>query len=148
MGNRSTIMLQRNEIEEIQKETGCKFRPRIWSSVNLWLCKKTQSAVCVPLPEFSYSKSDCPIIQPLYQLGQVKYGNSQVRNDIPMYRAHYTVYSTRTVVFLSSNESLLCSIKLYLQNIFCCSRADFLRIPELAINPLGDRIVHSFFRDW
>ncbi|OWA50572.1 Calcineurin B-like proteinous protein 1 [Hypsibius exemplaris] len=26
------------------------------------------------------------------------------------------------------------------------SRADFLRIPELAINPLGDRIVHSFFK--
>lgn len=25
------------------------------------------------------------------------------------------------------------------------SREDFLRIPELAINPLGDRIVHSFF---
>ncbi|KAI0231611.1 Calcineurin B homologous protein 1 [Lamellibrachia satsuma] len=24
-------------------------------------------------------------------------------------------------------------------------REDFLRIPELAINPLGDRIVHSFF---
>merc|ERR1712241_341288 len=23
----------------------------------------------------------------------------------------------------------------------------FLRIPELAINPLGDRIVHAFFRD-
>ncbi|GAV02682.1 hypothetical protein RvY_13218 [Ramazzottius varieornatus] len=27
------------------------------------------------------------------------------------------------------------------------SRADFLRIPELAINPLGDRIVHSFFKN-
>ncbi|KAL4238858.1 Ca2+-binding actin-bundling protein (actinin) [Mactra antiquata] len=27
----------------------------------------------------------------------------------------------------------------------CLSREDFLRIPELAINPLGDRIVHSFF---
>jgi len=26
------------------------------------------------------------------------------------------------------------------------SREDFLRIPELAINPLGDRIVNSFFR--
>jgi hypothetical protein len=25
------------------------------------------------------------------------------------------------------------------------TREDFLRIPELAINPLGDRIVHSFF---
>lgn len=25
------------------------------------------------------------------------------------------------------------------------SRDDFLRIPELAINPLGDRIVHAFF---
>ena len=25
------------------------------------------------------------------------------------------------------------------------SRSDFLRIPELAINPLGDRIVHAFF---
>ena len=24
-------------------------------------------------------------------------------------------------------------------------REDFLRIPELAINPLGDRIVHAFF---
>lgn len=27
------------------------------------------------------------------------------------------------------------------------SREDFLRIPELAINPLGDRIVHAFFED-
>jgi len=27
------------------------------------------------------------------------------------------------------------------------SREDFLRIPELAINPLGDRIVHAFFVD-
>ncbi|KAG5669900.1 hypothetical protein PVAND_000190 [Polypedilum vanderplanki] len=27
------------------------------------------------------------------------------------------------------------------------SREDFLRIPELAINPLCDRIVHSFFTD-
>jgi len=27
------------------------------------------------------------------------------------------------------------------------TREDFLRIPELAINPLGDRIVHAFFRD-
>ena len=26
-------------------------------------------------------------------------------------------------------------------------REDFLRIPELAINPLGDRIVHSFFTE-
>lgn len=26
------------------------------------------------------------------------------------------------------------------------SREDFLRIPELAINPLGDRIVHAFFQ--
>lgn len=27
------------------------------------------------------------------------------------------------------------------------SREDFLRIPELAINPLCDRIVHAFFAD-
>jgi len=27
------------------------------------------------------------------------------------------------------------------------SREDFIRIPELVINPLGDRIVHAFFRD-
>lgn len=27
------------------------------------------------------------------------------------------------------------------------SREDFLRIPELAINPLCDRIVHSFFAE-
>ena len=26
------------------------------------------------------------------------------------------------------------------------SQDDFLRIPELAINPLGDRIVHAFFQ--
>jgi calcineurin B family protein 1 len=28
------------------------------------------------------------------------------------------------------------------------SRDDFLRIPELAINPLGDRIVNAFFSTW
>lgn len=27
------------------------------------------------------------------------------------------------------------------------SRDDFLRIPELAINPLGERIVNSFFQE-
>lgn len=27
------------------------------------------------------------------------------------------------------------------------NREDFLRIPELAINPLGDRIVHAFFQE-
>jgi calcineurin B homologous protein 1 len=27
------------------------------------------------------------------------------------------------------------------------SREDLLRIPELAINPLGDRIVHAFFQE-
>lgn len=27
------------------------------------------------------------------------------------------------------------------------AREDFLRIPELAINPLSERIVHSFFTD-
>ncbi|CAL4228085.1 unnamed protein product, partial [Meganyctiphanes norvegica] len=27
------------------------------------------------------------------------------------------------------------------------AREDFLRIPELAINPLGDRIVHAFFKE-
>lgn len=27
------------------------------------------------------------------------------------------------------------------------TREDFLRIPELAINPLGDRIVHAFFHE-
>jgi len=31
-------------------------------------------------------------------------------------------------------------------NTGALSRDDFLRIPELAINPLGDRIVNSFFR--
>ncbi|XP_038066613.1 calcineurin B homologous protein 1-like [Patiria miniata] len=29
----------------------------------------------------------------------------------------------------------------------CLSREDLLRIPELAINPLGDRIIHAFFMD-
>merc|ERR1712212_720954 len=33
------------------------------------------------------------------------------------------------------------------QNHGYLTREDFLRIPELAINPLGDRIVHAFFRD-
>merc|ERR1711872_379311 len=31
------------------------------------------------------------------------------------------------------------------QNHGYLTREDFLRIPELAINPLGDRIVHAFF---
>merc|ERR1712066_363171 len=33
------------------------------------------------------------------------------------------------------------------QNHGYLTREDFLRIPELAINPLGDRIVHAFFWD-
>lgn len=30
-------------------------------------------------------------------------------------------------------------------NLCPCSREDFQRIPELAINPLGDRIINAFF---
>ncbi|XP_055351624.1 calcineurin B homologous protein 1-like [Paramacrobiotus metropolitanus] len=73
MGNRSTVMLQKSEIAEIQDETGFT-------------------------------------------------ANQIVR-----------LYSRFTSLDKSSTGSL--------------SRADFLRIPELAINPLGDRIVHSFFKD-
>ena len=41
---------------------------------------------------------------------------------------------------------MLCNInKIYI--LFLYSREDFLRIPELAINPLGDRIVHAFFQE-
>ena len=35
----------------------------------------------------------------------------------------------------------------HIRDVNCFSREDFLRIPELAINPLGDRIVHAFFKD-
>ena len=70
--------------------------------------------------------------------------------------------------FLLAGISLVVFLHIYnfiLYNVKCCcfkyeyfrfssldkqdkgylSREDFLRIPELAINPLGDRIVHAFF---
>jgi len=73
MGSKASILLQEQEIEEIQRETG-----------------------------FSHSQ----IVR---------------------------LYSRFTSLDKSNNGYL--------------SREDFLRIPELAINPLGDRIVHAFFMD-
>jgi len=41
-----------------------------------------------------------------------------------------------------------CNVREFYVGVFgyaCYSREDFLRIPELAINPLSDRIVQAFF---
>lgn len=39
------------------------------------------------------------------------------------------------------------NIKIDTLNVFCLinSREDFMRIPELAINPIGERIIDAFF---
>ena len=41
----------------------------------------------------------------------------------------------------------MCSSDLDKSTTGALSRDDFLRIPELAINPLGERIVNSFFKN-
>ena len=40
---------------------------------------------------------------------------------------------------------LLCYAKVVVWCCCICSREDLLRIPEIHINPLGDRIVDAFF---
>jgi hypothetical protein len=65
--------------------------------------------------------------------------NSLVQNDSPMLL--FAVTSSQIERLWSRFTSLDKQQKGYL------TREDFLRIPELAINPLGDRIVHAFFRD-
>lgn len=41
--------------------------------------------------------------------------------------------------------NILCCIFTSIVSPDVCSREDFQRIPELAINPLGDRIINAFF---
>ena len=42
---------------------------------------------------------------------------------------------------------MLCDCKFIVCFFFCLStsRDDFIRIPELAINPIGERIIEAFF---
>ena len=60
---------------------------------------------------------------------------------LPFFKLFVTVTANQIERLWSRFTSLDKQDKGYL------TREDFLRIPELAINPLGDRIVHAFFRD-
>ena len=87
MGNKASLMLQEEEIQVIQEETGCKYLFASYGQVR----------------------------------ERVAVSPSQIER----------LYSRFTSLDKGDNGTL--------------SREDFLRIPELAINPLGDRIVQAFF---
>nr|CAD7567426.1 unnamed protein product [Timema californicum] len=82
MGNRSSLLLREEEINQIQEETGCMYKT-LFSAVTPNQIERLYSRFT------SLDRGDCGTL----------------------------------------------------------SREDFLRIPELAINPLGDRIVHAFFEE-
>lgn len=95
MGNKSSLMLQDEEITAIQNETGCKYKHNWKQSFDNFL-------TCFYVISVSASQIE-------------------------------RLYSRFTSLDKGDNGTL--------------GREDFLRIPELAINPLGDRIVQAFFHD-
>lgn len=59
MGNNPSLMLQAEEIEEIEKETGCEFFKSVF-----FVRRFPMSVI------FSFEKSDSASVQPFYELGQ------------------------------------------------------------------------------
>jgi len=71
-------------------------------------------------------------------------GNS--RSSLQLQNDDIKTIQAETGFTPSQIERLYCRFSsLDKENKGYLSREDFLRIPELAINPLGDRIVHAFF---
>merc|ERR1712110_987438 len=79
-------------------------------------------------------------------MGSLKMGNS--RSSLQLQRENIEQISEETGFTANQIERLWSRFtSLDKQQKGHLTREDFLRIPELAINPLGDRIVHAFFRD-
>lgn len=118
MGNKSSLLLRPEEIAQIQDETGCKWNNNF--PLFLILC-------C-----FFFISCTCPWIS---------------SDCISWFSIDWYVF----IWFLVTPNQIerLYSRFTSLDRTDCgtLSREDFLRIPELAINPLCDRIVHAFFAD-
>merc|ERR1712110_775789 len=79
-------------------------------------------------------------------MGSLKMGNS--RSSLQLQQEEINEITAETGFTKQQIERLYARFtSLDKQNHGYLTREDFLRIPELAINPLGDRIVHAFFRD-
>lgn len=57
----------------------------------------------------------------------------------------FRLVGMREKIFAIISSFILLSICRRNNEMMYCRREDFFRIPELAINPLGERIVQSFF---
>lgn len=82
----------------------------------------------------------------MFNLFRLKMGNS--RSSLQLQQENIEQISEETGFTANQIERLWSRFtSLDKQQKGHLTREDFLRIPELAINPLGDRIVHAFFRD-
>merc|ERR1712038_1150292 len=102
-------------------------------------------ASCCVLPTTRIRKS-VQLFSPPSIATRQKMGNS--KSSLLLTQENITQISSETGFTASQIERLWSRFtSLDKQQKGYLSREDFLRIPELAINPLGDRIVHAFFRD-
>merc|ERR1712038_510304 len=100
-------------------------------------------ASCCVLPTTRIRKS-VQLFSPPSIATRQKMGNS--KSSLLLTQENITQISSETGFTASQIERLWSRFtSLDKQQKGYLSREDFLRIPELAINPLGDRIVHAFF---
>lgn len=119
MGNKSSLLLRQEEIAQIQEDTGCK--------CNLF-----------------FVVSNAVISSVIFTSPRNRAQHNSRLNEKRVERAFFFLLS------VTPNQiERLYSRFTSLDRTDCgtLSREDFLRIPELAINPLCDRIVHAFFAD-
>lgn len=128
MGNKSSLLLRQEEIAQIQDETGCKYRI-------FWLILHFKHDISRVLVVNFVSLFDVFVS---IRLKILKF------SDVLMNFMFFHSFSVTP-----SQIERLYSRFTSLDRTDCgtLSREDFLRIPELAINPLCDRIVHAFFAD-
>lgn len=122
MGNKSSLLLRPEEIAQIHDETGCK------DNILYVVCVLYCFGLC------SCFFGICPCILITFTCTN----------------QHSNFLNVLIWVSVTPNQiERLYSRFTSLDRTDCgtLSREDFLRIPELAINPLCDRIVHAFFAD-
>lgn len=174
MGNKSSLLLREEEIAQIQEETGCEYQKFRNSASTLNETEKIshfpqENIINFTPNEFSVSLSltsnqivDNTFVTLLF-LTPSRYLISVLLYFAILVRLVYVVTipelysikinrkaSTLFIVLVTPNQiERLYSRFTSLDRSDCgtLSREDFLRIPELAINPLCDRIVHSFIAD-
>lgn len=132
MGNKSSLLLRQEEIAQIQEDTGCKYSLYpIFSYIFLVVIKMSRAPYVGVL------------VKPISLYLCFDWMKEKQQNSHDFYRQFLCFPVTPNQI------ERLYSRFTSLDRTDCgtLSREDFLRIPELAINPLCDRIVHAFFAD-